>query len=203
MNGQRILIIATGAANVMRLPELLGTIRAGLRDQVAPNSLTMNLMLSRGAEALTRPETAGLFVDTLYAESDPAVHFKPGHMGLALEHDLVVVLPASAQTIAACAHGLSHRLAAEVILGHPNPALFFPSMNRHMWAAPPTQRNIAQLEHDGHHVIRPQLVPGLEAATGQKVANPGLPPTRDIIEHLAKHLSPAPQSTGGPIPVSS
>lgn len=182
LSNARVLVLATGAANVVRLPELLAALRAG-----APREL--NVVLSASAERIIRPETARLFCDNLYAESDPSVHFAPGHMGLALSCDVLAVLPATAQTIASCAQGGSDRLVSEIVLGHPGPAIFFPSMNRHMWANPATIRNVAQLRGDGHIVVEPVVVRGFEIATGQMVENPGLPDPQEILRAISQHVA--------------
>lgn len=197
MTTHRLLVIATGAANVVRLPDLLSLLRAGLAQQESSEPLSVSLLLSRGAERLIRRETAELFADRLYAESETATHFKPGHMGLALEHDQVLVLPASAQTVAASAHGLAHRLAVEVILGHPRPVLFFPSMNRHMWGAPPTQRNVALLRADGHHVVEPHMTKGFETATRTIVRTPVCPCRRSSTSFASIEPPSAPSAHRG------
>ena len=84
---------------------------------------------------------------------------KPGvsvpHMKLARETDLVVVLPASARTIARTANGECSDLLSMVITCTRAPVVFFPSMNPRILTSPPVARNIAQLVRDGRYVVYP------------------------------------------------
>lgn len=180
-----LLIIATGAANILRLPDILSQLRN------ASAGTQFNLLITEGAERLIQHQMLSVFADKVYLESDPEVHFRPGHIGLALDHEAVIVLPSTAQTLAAAAHGLCTRLAGEVILAHGNPVVFFPTMNRHMWESTPTRRNVEQLRADGHIVIEPTQVVSYETATGQTRVNPGLLPSSEIVSIILQQLESA------------
>ncbi|MFA7347382.1 MAG: bifunctional phosphopantothenoylcysteine decarboxylase/phosphopantothenate--cysteine ligase CoaBC [Desulfurivibrionaceae bacterium] len=77
------------------------------------------------------------------------------HINLAREHDLLLIAPASAQTIARLAHGLADNLLATVALASSGPILVCPAMNSVMFQHPATQTNLATIRSFGYQVIEP------------------------------------------------
>ncbi len=83
-------------------------------------------------------------VTDLYDEEEG---WKPAHIQLADETDLLLVAPATANTIAKLAHGLANDALSCVALAL-NPQakiLIAPAMNGKMWLHPATQQNVATL----------------------------------------------------------
>jgi len=78
-----------------------------------------------------------------------------GHIELARWADLLLVAPASCDTLAKFAHGLADDLLSTVFLATKSPVWVAPAMNQQMWAAKATQRNLQTLVEDGVHVIMP------------------------------------------------
>src|SRR5690348_15299345 len=68
-----------------------------------------------------------------------------GHVRLADEADLIVVAPATADSIARMAAGMADDLLAAMLLAGRGPALMAPAMNVNMWQNPLTQANLAHL----------------------------------------------------------
>jgi phosphopantothenoylcysteine synthetase/decarboxylase len=77
------------------------------------------------------------------------------HVELADRADLLLVAPASANTLAQCAHGLAPDFLSSLYLVTRAPVLFAPAMNGHMWTHPATQANVATLRARGHHFVEP------------------------------------------------
>lgn len=77
------------------------------------------------------------------------------HITLAKEHDLLLIAPASAQTIARLAHGLADNLLATIALATSGPVLVCPAMNSVMFQHPATQANIAAIRSHGYQIIKP------------------------------------------------
>jgi phosphopantothenoylcysteine decarboxylase/phosphopantothenate--cysteine ligase len=77
------------------------------------------------------------------------------HISLAKEHDLLLLAPASAQTIARLAHGLADNLLATIALASSGPILVCPAMNSVMFQHPATQANLAAIRSYGYQVIEP------------------------------------------------
>ena len=69
--------------------------------------------------------------------------------------DLLLVAPASCDTLAKFANGLADDLLSTLFLATKAPVWVAPAMNQQMWAAKATQRNLQTLVEDGVHVIMP------------------------------------------------
>ncbi|MFM8571083.1 MAG: flavoprotein [Pirellula sp.] len=86
---------------------------------------------------------------------DPRFPLGP-HIELAKDCQLLLVAPATAKTIAACALGLSNDLLSTLYLNVECPVVFAPAMSAPMWDKPAVQRNIVQLQRDGVHLVGPE-----------------------------------------------
>jgi phosphopantothenoylcysteine decarboxylase/phosphopantothenate--cysteine ligase len=69
--------------------------------------------------------------------------------------DLLVVAPATANTLARLAHGLADDLLTEAALAHDGPLLLAPAMNVRMWRHAATQANVALLQNRGAELVGP------------------------------------------------
>jgi len=69
--------------------------------------------------------------------------------------DLLVVAPATANTLAKLAHGLGDNLVTEAALAHRGPVLVAPAMNPRMWSHPATRANIDLLRERGVAIVGP------------------------------------------------
>lgn len=81
--------------------------------------------------------------------------WQPGHIELADKADLLLVAPASANTLAQFAVGLAPDLLSSIYLATPAPVLLAPAMNGKMLAHPATQANLKTLTERGHGIIEP------------------------------------------------
>lgn len=82
-------------------------------------------------------------------------HFQGEHIGLARRATLMVIAPATAQTLARLANGMADDLLSTTALVTTAPILVAPAMNCEMWAKPAVQRNVNQLKADGYHFVGP------------------------------------------------
>ena len=85
----------------------------------------------------------------------PVVSWKPEHVSLAEAADLVVVAPATANTLAKMRYGLADNLLTATLLATRAPVVVAPAMNTGMWEAPATQENLAALKARGVTVVEP------------------------------------------------
>ena len=81
--------------------------------------------------------------------------WRPGHISLAEAADLVVVAPATANTIAKMAHGIADNLLLSTVLATRAPVAVAPAMNDGMWENAATRENVAALAARGVRVIAP------------------------------------------------
>jgi phosphopantothenoylcysteine decarboxylase/phosphopantothenate--cysteine ligase len=77
------------------------------------------------------------------------------HIDLSRGADAVLIAPASADFMAKLVHGRADDLLSLLCLARACPLLVAPAMNREMWLAAPTQRNVAQLRADGVSILGP------------------------------------------------
>lgn len=77
------------------------------------------------------------------------------HIGLGRAADLVIIAPASANTMAKLAHGIADNLLSVTILASHCPILIAPAMDAGMFEHPATKDNLAILRQRGYHFIGP------------------------------------------------
>ena len=153
-------------------------------------------VMTKGATNFITPlSLAALTAEKVYTDLfDLTDESEMGHIRLAREADLVLVVPASAHFIAKLAHGLCDDLASTLCLASTAPLMVAPAMNPAMWAHPATQDNLALLRTRGVYFAGPEagdtacgeigtgrlLDPGLivQAAMGLVQHNP---PAHDLV----------------------
>lgn len=86
---------------------------------------------------------------------DNRVHNNMAHIQLSRGADAIVIAPASADFIAKLVQGRADDLLSTLCLARACPLLVAPAMNREMWTAAPTQRNVQQLILDGIEILGP------------------------------------------------
>ncbi len=94
-------------------------------------------------------------VTNLYDEEEG---WKPTHIHLADEADLLLIAPATANALAKLAHGLADDALTCIALAlNPKAKLLLaPAMNGKMWLHPATQQNAATLQARGAEFIGPE-----------------------------------------------
>ena len=87
---------------------------------------------------------------------DPALDHNPiSHLELVARCDVLVVAPASANTVAKLAHGLADNLLTSAALANTAPLVLAPAMNTHMYEHPATQANLDLLRSRGARIVDP------------------------------------------------
>jgi phosphopantothenoylcysteine decarboxylase/phosphopantothenate--cysteine ligase len=93
------------------------------------------------------------------------------HVAIGQAADLIVVAPATANTIAKIASGFADDLLGNTILASTAPLVIAPAMHTEMWNNPATVANVATLRERGIHVVGPasgQLT-GADSGPGRMV----------------------------------
>lgn len=149
----------------------------------------VRVVMTKGAQAFITPLTfQALSGNPVHSELlDPEAEAGMGHIELARWADLVLVAPASCDTIAKFAAGLADDLLSTLYLATKAPVWVAPAMNQQMWAAKPTQRNLNTLVEDGVHVIMPE-------AGSQACGDVGLgrmPEPEDLAEQVREYFHQA------------
>jgi phosphopantothenoylcysteine synthetase/decarboxylase len=121
--------------------------------------------------------------------------WKPTHLELVDEADLLLIAPATANVIAKLAHGLADNALTCLALAL-NPrakVLIAPAMNGKMWLHPATQQNVATLKARGVEFIGPEE--GMLSCGYEGVGR--LWPVADIAQRALKLVTPSRRSAGG------
>ncbi len=77
------------------------------------------------------------------------------HISLAEEADLLLIAPATANTISKLANGIADDMLSTLVLATKAPILIAPAMNTDMWENPIIQENVAKLKARGYRFIDP------------------------------------------------
>ncbi|MEQ1739394.1 MAG: bifunctional phosphopantothenoylcysteine decarboxylase/phosphopantothenate--cysteine ligase CoaBC [Methyloglobulus sp.] len=112
-----------------------------------------------------------------------------GHINLARWADVLVIAPATANTIAKCTHGLADDLVSTLFLAATCPVYMAPAMNQAMWNKAITQENIRQLEGYGVLFIGPNAGDQACGETGKgRMAEPAEICQRLLLESKSEVL---------------
>ncbi|WQE04476.1 bifunctional phosphopantothenoylcysteine decarboxylase/phosphopantothenate--cysteine ligase CoaBC [Moraxella canis] len=143
---------------------------------------SVKVMMTAGACEFITPMTfQALTGQAVHTELlDETAELGMGHIELAKWADLVVVAPASANTIAKLAGGFADNLVTTVCVATSAPIMIAPAMNQQMWANAIVQDNLKKLRQFGHHVISPDSG---EQACGDVGAG-RLPEPEDLCERI-------------------
>lgn len=112
--------------------------------------------------AQSRAATEFIAPQTFQALSGNPVLLEQGGSGNGMAHinatraaDVMLIAPATANTIAKIANGIADNLITELAAARNCPLAVAPAMNVQMWHNPANLRNIKQLQEDGVHVFLP------------------------------------------------
>ena len=86
---------------------------------------------------------------------DPANETPTEHITLGQSADLVLIAPATGNTIAKLAHGIADNMLTTTMLACTCPVLISPAMNTAMFENPATQANLETLRERGYTIIEP------------------------------------------------
>ncbi|AOM41240.1 flavoprotein [Xenorhabdus hominickii] len=177
----RILIGTTGSVDITLLPRYLSAIKATI-------DCTLTVLMTNSATTFLPAATMALYADRIISGENPQDWPTDKPSRIVADHDLMAILPATANTLAAVAHGSAPNRLTTVILASTFPVLFFPVMGSVMWEKNATHRNINQLRDDGYHVIEPMWHENFDASLKRMVGHPSLPDIETVISLLRQHL---------------
>ncbi len=146
---RRIVIGISGGIAAYKIPELVRRLKDWGAD--------VRCVMTQGGQAFITPLTLQAVSGNPVHHDllDPTAEAAMGHIELAKWADLVVIAPASANTLAQLAHGHAGDLLSTICLATAAPVLVAPAMNQQMWAHPAVQANCALLHHHGVLLVEP------------------------------------------------
>ena len=130
---------------------------ADIASQLTKAGHQVTCVLSQGAVEFVTPLTLATLsrrpvVSDLFAEKEG---WQPGHIQLADEADLLLIAPATANVLAALAHGFANDALTAIALATRAPLLIAPAMNGKMWQHQATVRNVETLKGWGASFVEP------------------------------------------------
>jgi phosphopantothenoylcysteine decarboxylase/phosphopantothenate--cysteine ligase len=159
---KRIVLGITGGIAAYKACSLASHLtQAGARVDVVMTEAATRFVTPLTFEALTgRPAYT-----SMWRTSGEALPTHIAHVGLAHAADLLVIAPATANTMAKLAQGLADNLLSTLALAARCPLLLAPAMDVGMWAHPATEANVAALRERGMAFAGPargRMASGLE-----------------------------------------
>lgn len=147
--GASIILGVTGGIAAYKAVELASTL--------VQSGSQVRVVMTAGALEFVQPLTfSGItHQSVLSGVFDGWTDGGTGHVELAREADLLMIAPATANTIARLAQGLVDDMLSAVALATTAPIVVAPAMEHHMWLHPATRANLAVLRERGVQVVEP------------------------------------------------
>jgi phosphopantothenoylcysteine decarboxylase / phosphopantothenate---cysteine ligase len=146
---RNILLCVTGGIAVYKAAALTSKlVQAGFNVKVILSESAEKFVSSLTFQALSRND---VFTDT-FDEKNPHVI---AHIDLADWADLILVAPATANTIGKLASGIADNMITTTLLAATSPVWIAPAMNVHMYDHPAVKKNLAELAKFGCQFIEP------------------------------------------------
>ena len=149
LTNKRVLLGVTGSIAAYKAAELIRR----LRDAGAE----VRVVMTDGAKAFVTPLTFQALSGSPVHENllDKEAEAAMGHIELARWADVILIAPASANSIAGLAQGRADELLNAICLAADVPLAIAPAMNKNMWADKATQENVRLLAQRGVLFIGP------------------------------------------------
>ncbi|MGV8827020.1 MAG: bifunctional phosphopantothenoylcysteine decarboxylase/phosphopantothenate--cysteine ligase CoaBC [Breznakibacter sp.] len=158
LKGKKIILGITGSIAAYKAAYLLRSlVKEGAEVQVIMTPAAKNFITPVTMAALSGKPVLGSF----FENSDGSWH---SHVDLGLWADLMLVAPASANTMGKMVNGIADNLLVTTYLSAKCPVFVAPAMDLDMYKHPSTQQNINKLKEFGAHIIDPgsgELASGL------------------------------------------
>lgn len=180
LSGKTILLGVTGGVAAYKAAELCRLLgKAGASVQVVMTDAACRFVTPLTFQGLSgKPVLTSLWADET-GDGMPHIHASRAV-------DMILVAPATADFLARLAQGRADDLLSTLCLARSAPLLVAPAMNQAMWAAAPTQRNLATLQADGVRVLGPAAG---EQACGEVGLGRLLEPV-DLLAEVSAYFAP-------------
>ena len=150
IENKKILLIICGGISAYKSLEIIRLLKK--------QGATVKSILTQSAKEFITPlSVASLSQEKVY--DDLFSHENESemdHIPLSRWSDLILVAPATANTISKLSAGSSNDLASSVILASDKEIFLVPAMNVRMWEHPSTKENLQKLKSFGYQIIGPE-----------------------------------------------
>jgi len=151
LSQRKILLIICGGISAYKSLELIRLLKK--------QGAEVKTILTKSAEKFVTPlSVASLSQEKVYDDLFNAKNeAEMDHISLSRWADVILVAPATANTISKLSAGSSDDLASTVILASDKDIFLTPSMNVRMWEHPSTKQNLNKLKSYGYKIIGPEV----------------------------------------------
>ena len=148
---KKILLIICGGISAYKSLELIRLLKK--------QDVEVKTILTKSAKEFVTPLSVaslsqGKVYDDLFNAENEA---EMDHISLSRWADVILVAPATANTISKLSAGSSNDLASTVILASDKDIFLTPAMNVRMWEHPSTKQNLNKLKSYGYKIIGPEI----------------------------------------------
>jgi len=151
LSQRKILLIICGGISAYKSLELIRLLKK--------QDIEIKTILTKSAKEFVTPLSVaslsqGKVYDDLFNAENEA---EMDHISLSRWADIILVVPATANTISKLSAGSSDDLASTVILASDKDVFLTPAMNVRMWEHPSTKQNLNKLKSYGYKIIGPEI----------------------------------------------
>ena len=148
---RKILLIICGGISAYKSLELIRLLKK--------QGAEVKTILTKSAKEFVTPlSVASLSQEKVYDDLFNAENeAEMDHISLSRWADVILVAPATANTISKLSAGSSDDLASTVILASDKDIFLTPAMNVRMWEHPSTKQNLNKLKSYGYKIIGPEV----------------------------------------------
>ena len=148
---KKILLIVCGGISAYKSLE---TIRLFKRN----GAVIKTILTSSAKEFITPLSVASLSQGKVYSELfNVENETEMDHIALSRWADIILIAPATANTISKLAQGTTDDLASTVVLASDKDIYLAPAMNVRMWEHQSTKQNLKKLKSFGYKIIGPEI----------------------------------------------
>ena len=151
IKNKKILLIICGGISAYKSLEIIRLLKK--------RGATVKTILTKSAKEFVTPLSVaslsqGKVYDDLFNHENES---EMDHISLSRWSDLILVAPATANTISKLSTGSSDDLASTVILASDKNIFLVPAMNVRMWEHLSTKENLQKLKSFGYQIIGPEI----------------------------------------------
>ena len=151
LKNKKILLIICGGVAAYKSLELI-------RELKKEGALIKTILTKSAEKFVTSLSVASLSKNKVYTDLFSLENeLEMDHIALSRWADLIVVSPATANTISKLSNGICDNLATTVILASDKKIFLVPAMNVRMWEHPSNSKNIKKLKSFGYNIIGPEI----------------------------------------------
>jgi phosphopantothenoylcysteine decarboxylase/phosphopantothenate--cysteine ligase len=151
LSNKKILLIICGGIAAYKSLEVIRLLKK-------KNAQIKTILTKSAKEVVTPLSVASLSQEKVYHDIFSVENeSEMDHISLSRWADLILVAPATANTISKISNGLSDDLASTVILASNKQIFLTPAMNVRMWEHPATKENLNKLKNYGYKLIGPLI----------------------------------------------